>query len=78
MLHTRRLHFALTLLRTGQFVLAGETIAVDSEANADWRNKAGDVASPFAASLPPRVKNFGCAELLKPGEAKLLICRMHS
>jgi hypothetical protein len=59
-------------LRTGQFVLAGETIAVDSKANA---TKVGDVASPAAASPPPSVKNFGCAELLKHGKTLLLICK---
>jgi hypothetical protein len=75
MLHVRRLIFALTLLRTGQlFSLVKQSPSV---ARAMWigGTTVGDVTSPFAASLLPRVKSFGCAELPKPGEAKLLICK---
>lgn len=75
MLHVRRLLFALTLLRTGH--LSSLVRQSPSIARPMWTGgtKVGDVMSPFAASLLPRVKNYGCAEMPKPGEAKLLICK---
>lgn len=38
MLNVSRVPFAFTYLRSGQFVLAGKTVAVDTKANAERRN----------------------------------------
>ena len=75
MLHVRRLLFAsysCAPVNLSSLVRQSPSIARRMRTGG---TKVGDVASPSAASPPPRVKNFGCTELLKHGKTLLLICK---